>query len=201
MLFIGVFFTFSFIEWHKYWQIDKQGHHRECCTANSSHRKGKPEDVLRAIVEERHKAQNGRYDGERDRQNLVVIGHKIEPETPLVRGESTLLRLGDKVYSRIDHNSAQQHKGRKATLVKTESRKAKHQEHTDKRNGNHHNNHQRAAQRLKYNGAHCVDNGNHQQYEFYLRLLLVGAVGVTRLQGRETKWHNLLVEGLDGLFD
>lgn len=107
MLFLGVFFTFSFIEWHKYRQIYQQSHHRECGAAYGSHRKGKPKDLLRAIVKERHKAQDGRYDSERDRYNLVVIGHKIESEALFTRCETTLHRLGDEIYSRINHDTAQ----------------------------------------------------------------------------------------------
>lgn len=186
----------SFSQRHKYRHIDQQGDNRECCTADSGDGKGKPKDLLRSIVEERDKSQDGGDDGQQDWDNLVVKCLEIKARAALRRYHLAGVVLVDNINSSIHHDTAQQHKRSKTSLVEAEARQTKCEEYAYKRHRNHHNNHQRLTQRLKYDGAHRVDYRHNQQDEFHLRLLLIATPAIRWRVGTEAEWQDVIIEAL-----
>ena len=110
-----------FSQRHKYRHIDQQGDNRECCTTDSGDGKGKPKDLLWSIVEERDKSQDGGDDGQQDWDNLMVKCLEIKARAALRRYHLAGVVLVDNINSSIHHDTAQQHKRSKTSLVETEA--------------------------------------------------------------------------------
>ena len=182
-------------------QIDDQGHDREQRPADGGHGECEPENLLRAVVQERHQAQHGRQDGEHDGNDLVVIRLQVEPDPMLVRNIGPVVLLVDQVDAGVDHNTAQQDESGEPALVEDEIRPAEREEHPDERDGDHQDDDDGFAQGFEDDGAHGIYYRDDQQYEPHLQLFLLLPEPGRRRIDPKTDGQNLLVELLDGTFD